>query len=889
MKVVTLTRKPLSEGSVVKNVLVHGTGAIHIDACRIASGGEHFRAVGGQVSRVQNGMALSDERTGASAGMFAKDHAFTPTNHAGGRFPANLVIEHRPGCSRAGVGVLKTNDKPHPKNKRGTNAEGGQNVYQTYTAMPDTNYGHADENGNEYYEAWACVEGCAVPDLNEQSGTSTSAGGRAYQNTNDMFSGGWAHKGKGVAVDPGFGDTGGAARYFYQVATKEDEMGGMPNELLDYLRGMISPEHLDDCVFLYVEDMATFDFASHEDDSVHAMIALSPEDADPEPWVEEMWRVLKPGAHLMLVAPDSQPTGHTGAIRLEDRGFEIRDSILRVQEAGKLHYVPKPSRKERHLGTEGLAAKRDPVLLVLKSSYDEDVMSEIGEVLEEAGVDSEIIDGLEDNGIKPDLVPDDIRGYFKSREVDARYGNKHPCLHPHELVLTARGYRPINEIVEGDLVYAADGKFHPVEHVSRHPYTSPNLYEISVAGTNLTTVASDNHPFLIWRPTRTKKGNITGGSVEWVEAKDIVKGDYTMTPVLADPVISVSSDTVYEIMPPRADDTEFWFLFGLYLAEGVLQRAGHGSNVYPSFTLHEDEADLHARIAAYSAANTSIYEKVGKAVQVITFDSSLGLLFGNLGGKGASTKEMHPCVWSLPQATRKALLEGYLAGDGGRVRNYWQAKTVSSSLASQVQLLAASVGYKSNLYLYPPAAEGGIGGRKFKSMMPEYQNRMYDQNMRLAEDDEVRSPSKPTTIEHDGVVFYLSYVQSNTEVPYEGDVVNLSVMGNPTFQTAVGMSHNTVKPRDLMARLMHDVPLDEGPVLDPFMGSGSAALSCLLTGHDYIGIEREEEYVEIADARVRYWDRAENGWVGADIKSEAPSAHLKEEREEMTLDDLFDF
>ncbi len=57
----------------------------------------------------------------------------------------------------------------------------------------------------------------AAEDIDAQSGVSVSSGGRAYQNTNDMYSGGWGHKGKGVAVDPGYGDVGGASRYFRQV------------------------------------------------------------------------------------------------------------------------------------------------------------------------------------------------------------------------------------------------------------------------------------------------------------------------------------------------------------------------------------------------------------------------------------------------------------------------------------------------------------------------------------------------------------------------------------------------------------------------------------------------------------------------------------------------
>ena len=44
-----------------------------------------------------------------------------------------------------------------------------------------------------------------------------------------------------------------------------------------------------------------------------------------------------------------------------------------------------------------------------------------------------------------------------------------------------------------------------------------------------------------------------------------------------------------------------------------------------------------------------------------------------------------------------------------------------------------------------------------------------------------------------------------------------------------------------------------GVVLDPFMGSGSTGCACALEGRDFIGIEMEPEYLEIARARITYW------------------------------------
>ena len=63
-------------------------------------------------------------------------------------------------------------------------------------------------------------------------------------------------------------------------------------------------------------------------------------------------------------------------------------------------------------------------------------------------------------------------------------------------------------------------------------------------------------------------------------------------------------------------------------------------------------------------------------------------------------------------------------------------------------------------------------------------------------------------------------------------------------------SHATVKPTDLMRHLIRLVTPPGGTVLDPFLGSGSTAIAAELEGFPWIGIEKEPEYVAIAEARL---------------------------------------
>jgi len=65
--------------------------------------------------------------------------------------------------------------------------------------------------------------------------------------------------------------------------------------------------------------------------------------------------------------------------------------------------------------------------------------------------------------------------------------------------------------------------------------------------------------------------------------------------------------------------------------------------------------------------------------------------------------------------------------------------------------------------------------------------------------------------------------------------------------------HPTVKPIGVMRWLCKLTGGQRGSViLDPFMGSGTTGCAAVLEGFDFIGIERELEYMQICEARIRH-------------------------------------
>ena len=62
--------------------------------------------------------------------------------------------------------------------------------------------------------------------------------------------------------------------------------------------------------------------------------------------------------------------------------------------------------------------------------------------------------------------------------------------------------------------------------------------------------------------------------------------------------------------------------------------------------------------------------------------------------------------------------------------------------------------------------------------------------------------------------------------------------------------HPTQKPVKLIERIIRASSHENMIVLDPFMGSGSTAIACLNLNRYYIGIEKEDKYIEKINSRI---------------------------------------
>ena len=348
MKCIHLLRKPCSEGTVAANVLRHGTGAMNIDGCRIDSGGTH-----GSAESAGQGKGYKDTQ---KYGIYSKGiGGVVEPPHPGGRWPANLMLQHLDGCHMVGTATVLGDSRTSDYSPR---QSGMFNVGQVKSDGRPRGTLHGDQSVPVY----DCAPGCPVAALDAQSGIRQD-GVAVNRNRTDDENRSWFGKRKSqTGADVGYGGGGGASRYFKQFTTPpmNTTSDNMNTDLADYLRALISPEERTlttqeggECVYLHVTAPDTFPWGEYGDASVHGLTVESSSLAGQSVWLPEAIRVLKPGAHLLLAAPDEEPTGHTGACIAEDAGFEVRDAILWVYGEGagdRLHYTAKAARAEREAG-----------------------------------------------------------------------------------------------------------------------------------------------------------------------------------------------------------------------------------------------------------------------------------------------------------------------------------------------------------------------------------------------------------------------------------------------------------------------------------------------------------------------------------------------------------
>ena len=95
-----------------------------------------------------------------------------------------------------------------------------------------------------------------------------------------------------------------------------------------------------------------------------------------------------------------------------------------------------------------------------------------------------------------------------------------------------------------------------------------------------------------------------------------------------------------------------------------------------------------------------------------------------------------------------------------------------------------------------------------------------------------------------------SLIFGNTEAKENDKYYPVSILEFPNCSTRTGKLHPTQKPVALLEYLIKTYTVEGETVLDNTMGSGSTGVACINTKRNFIGIEKDDKYFEIAKKRI---------------------------------------
>jgi DNA modification methylase len=340
-------------------------------------------------------------------------------------------------------------------------------------------------------------------------------------------------------------------------------------------------------------------------------------------------------------------------------------------------------------------------------------------------------------------------------------------------------------------------------------------------------------------------------------------------------------------MPALLPDEDIGWLIGMYLAEGNI--GTDEDTVF--FAGHKKEVQRFARIdklalALGATSDTKSYTDGDGVTTIVWGKIFVEVLKKYVDGNTAKTKHLRVTCWRRSNLFLKALLDGYLEGDGNYdcSNDRWRLSFCrNDAFAKNIRTLCARLGYHLTL----KAADGRMHGVTFPKYMGTI--RMWSNgHVNERHRNEVVGISSTScevfydvTVEDEPHTFALAsgILTHNTNPPpklrragflnsceliicawNKGHTWNFTnqkdmhnfiespiCMGRERMKNPV---HPTQKPVKVLNHLVRLATKPGDVIFDPFMGVGSTGVSALQLGRRFIGIEIDTDYFQAASKRL---------------------------------------
>lgn len=358
------------------------------------------------------------------------------------------------------------------------------------------------------------------------------------------------------------------------------------------------------------------------------------------------------------------------------------------------------------------------------------------------------------------------------------------CFPAGSLVTTDKGVTAIESVAVGDAVLSRDGSMQVVTNTFAKT-SDAGLVHLKVRGLPVPLSATPNH--LVWAIKSESKPNHTigakwdeliggGDAPQWIAADFLSPGDFVHVPR-------------HVGMEAPVDEETAW-AYGLYLAEGSTLLDGGSSKRHNRIvlTMHEREVEVLRRFAKWFdtryGTTSRVYIRVRGVVGSKTSEFAVSpgrdvcVDFREMFGHGAGGKRLPPGAMGWSPVLLRALIQGWLDGDGHTTSDgVTSGTTISADMAGQLFLAALSAGHR------PSMTSLAAGGRR--------KNRSYTIHFNRGQESTIVN----------GELFYRVHARyrDRSVVP----VYDLEVSGEHTYCVGFVGVHNSLKGYDEYASSMN--------------------------------------------------------------------------------------
>lgn len=403
---------------------------------------------------------------------------------------------------------------------------------------------------------------------------------------------------------------------------------------------------------------------------------------------------------------------------------------------------------------------------------------------------------------------------LNGKEGTAQGDEKHICLAKGSLILTKRGYIPIEEVEVGDETLTHKGRWRKIiakaltqknaEVVQIHAIGVPNL----ICTPTHKIYARDRE--MNWRKQLVSEPR-------WVEAKGL-RGKYVNQKLPAEVRREIS-------------DTELW-LIGRWVADGHIDARGHqyflsiGSAKWDEFTTKIPGDFIGAIHDKTQECNTYQVGLKGLSQTARNILSKCG--------RGAANKVLPTELISLPKDQASVFLDGYMAGDVCDLNGKKFFSSTSRALLLGISLMIQRVyGKQMAIYAGRDERESQIRGRKIRSrqewvgtLSPNYGYTKFD-------DEGSWKPVRNIT-KSDNVDVYNIEVEEDHSYTAEGCIVK-----------------NCPLQLEVIHRLVNLWSNEGEVVFTPFLGIGSEIYMAVKNNRRGIGCELKDSYFATAVKNIK--------------------------------------